>query len=174
MDRHAGQSLVETAIVLSVLGILTMAAVPSLLEWSRGRRANAFASLLHTELSLARNTAIVRGHRTVLCRSTNGEQCQFSGPWTRGFLSFVDVDGNGDRSSVEPVLRVAGSAEFHQLHVGISESRRIITFRPDGRGGGTNLTAVVCDASGTARRTVVISVAGRVRLGQPSANQGCT
>ena len=173
MRRHSGQSLVETAIVLTVLGIITSAAAPSLLEWAQARRAHAFASLIHTELNLARNTAIVKGYRTALCRSNDGKVCRFDGPWTQGFLTFVDVDSDGERSRDEPVLRVTGNAEFHQLHVRISESRRTIAFRPDGRGGGTNLTAVVCDSSKTARRTVVISVAGRVRLGRPLPTDTC-
>lgn len=173
MHRHSGQSLLETSIVIAILGILGAIAAPGLSEMLRSRKAVAFAGVLHTELNLARNTAIMRGSRTVLCRSRDGERCEFSGAWTRGFMSFVDVDGNGDRSADEPVLRVTSASEFQHLRLSLSESRRVIAFRPDGRGGGTNLTAVVCDSSGLARRSVVISVAGRVRMGQPATGIGC-
>ena len=173
MHRQKGQSLLETSIVIAILGILGAIATPGLSEMLRSRKALAFAGVLHTELNLARNTAIMRGYRTVLCRSADGERCEFSGSWTRGFMSFIDRDGNGDRSADEPILRVTGAGEFQHLRLNLSESRRVIAFRPDGRGGGTNLTAMVCDSTGIARRSVVISVAGRVRMGQPAAGSGC-
>lgn len=173
MHQHVGQTLAETMIVVAILGILGAMAAPGLSEMLQARRAQSFASVLHAELMLARNSAIVRGYRTVLCRSDDGERCVFSGSWTRGFMSFVDVDGNGERSPSEPVLRTTSSSDFHALRLQLSEGRRVIAFRPDGRSGGTNLTALVCDASGTPRRSVVVSVAGRVRLGQPARDAAC-
>lgn len=173
MHRQAGQSLAESMIVVAILGILGAMAAPSLSEMLQARRAQSFASAFHAELNLARNSAIVRGYRTVVCRTDDGERCVFSGSWTRGFMSFVDADGDGDRSPSEPVLRTTTRADFHALRLRLSEGRRAIAFRPDGRGGGTNLTALVCDASGTPRRSVVISVAGRVRLGHPDPGARC-
>ncbi|WP_397608487.1 GspH/FimT family pseudopilin [Silanimonas sp.] len=173
MQRQSGQSLVELAIVIALLGILGSISAPAYADWARSHKARAFASVLHTELNLARNTAIVRGYRTVLCRTEDGESCRFDGSWSEGFMTFLDVNGNGERSRSEPVLRVTNSGDFKQVRLRISESRPIIVFRPDGRGGGSNLTAVACDAEGRARRTVVISVAGRVRLGQPTAADAC-
>lgn len=173
MHQQVGQTLVESIIVVTILGILGAMAAPGLSEMLQARRAQSFASVLHAELNLARNSAIVHGYRTVLCRTDDGERCVFSGSWTRGFMSFVDVDGNRDRSPSEPVFRTTSSSDFRALRIHFSEGRRVIVFRPDGRGGGTNLTVVVCDASGTPRRTVVVSVAGRVRLGQPAHDARC-
>ena len=88
-------------------------------------------------------------------------------------MTFLDLNGNGKRTSDEPVLRLTNGSEFRKVRLRISEARPVIAFRPDGRGGGSNLTVVACDAQGKARRTVVISVAGRVRLGQPSTTDAC-
>lgn len=173
MHRQSGQSLVEMAIVIALLGILSGIGAPAFADWVKTHKARSFANVLHTELNLARNTSIVRGYRTVLCRTRDGSYCRFDGSWTEGFLSFLDVDGNGERSASEPLLRVTRSGDFRQIRLRISENRRIIVFRPDGRGGGSNLTAVACDALGRPQRTVVISVAGRVRLGRPAATDAC-
>lgn len=173
MHHQSGQSLVELAIVITLLGILGAIGTPAHADWARAHQARAFASVLHTEFNLARNTAIVRGYRTVLCRTEDGVNCRFEGPWSSGFMTFLDLNGNGKRTSDEPVLRLTNGSEFRKVRLRISEARPVIAFRPDGRGGGSNLTVVACDAQGKARRTVVISVAGRVRLGQPSTTDAC-
>lgn len=174
MPKQCGASLIETAIVIAIFGILSAIAMPGLSELLQARHATSFASVLHTELNLARYAAIMRGYRTVVCRSPDGTTCRTAGPWTQGLMSFVDIDGNGDRAPNEPILRITGGDTLTHVRTRFSEGRRIIAFRPDGRGGGTNLTATVCDATGKARRTVVVSVAGRVRLGNPGATERCT
>jgi type IV fimbrial biogenesis protein FimT len=168
-----GHSLVEAMVAIAILSITAAIAAPDLRGLLQSQRASALASIFHAELNLARHTAIVRGHRVVLCRSPEGLTCTGSGAWADGFLSFVDVNGNNLREAEEPILRhTAGTrGQGAQLHIG--EGRRHIAFRPDGRGGGTNLSAVVCDGNGQPRRTVVISVSGRVRMGNPGPSARC-
>lgn len=171
--QSRGYSLIEMIVVGAVLTVIAAIATPNLRSFLQAHQAAAVAASFHTELNLARQIAIARGTRTVLCRSEDGIRCSEIGPWSDGFLIFGDENGNNRLEANEPVLRhhVGSDAKNIRLHIG--DGRRHIAFRPDGRGGGTNLTAVVCDRDGRPHRTVVISVAGRVRMGKPGPTTRC-
>ena len=51
-----------------------------------------------------------RGHRVNMCKSADRARCADTGTWDRGFLVYVDVDGDGRIGPGEPVLEVEGAA----------------------------------------------------------------
>ncbi|WP_334130851.1 GspH/FimT family pseudopilin [Silanimonas lenta] len=173
LTASRGHGLIELVAATTILSIIAAIAAPDLQAFVRSRQAIAVAGNFHTELNLARHTAIVRGHRAVLCRSLDGTGCAPAGAWSDGFMSFIDLNGNNLREVGEPLLRYTTGVGSKGVKLHINEGRRHVAFRPDGRGGGTNLTAVVCDAEGHAHRTVVVSVAGRVRMGMPGPSTRC-
>lgn len=76
------------------------------------------------DLRLAREEAIRRAGRVVLCKSADGSRCASSGPWSQGWIAFHDADADGARSAGERIivrepafartLRAVGS--FNRMH----------------------------------------------------------
>jgi type IV fimbrial biogenesis protein FimT len=72
--RHAGFSLVELMVTVSVLAILMAVAIPSLSSWVRNARVRTVAEALQTGVRLAQAEAQRRTH-TVVFFLTNSKDC---------------------------------------------------------------------------------------------------
>ena len=83
-SKAQGLSLVETMIVLGVVGILLAGAVPGLGRLLANQRASAATNDLVHGIALARGEALKRGRRVYLAPTT--------GSWRDGWIVFVDHD----------------------------------------------------------------------------------
>lgn len=167
-SSQRGVTLIETVIVLAVIGTLTAMGLPSLRSTLSSSRATTVANRLLTDLSRARSEAVMRSEVSVICPSLDGQACSPGSDWSSGWLVFADADGNNRRSDTEPVLSVVAASDLGGLRVATTSGRSLVRFRSDGRNGGSNLTLNLCDGEKLARQ-VIVNVGGRARIVKPDA-----
>lgn len=159
----SGFTLVESMIVVGVLGILSAIALPAFLALIEDGRATRAANQVHALLMGARTYAITHQTRVTLCRTLDGESCVFGGAWSGRTIVFLDQRANGVRDASEPIIGHFSGPDVKPYHVVSVGHRPHIGFNPDGRMAGTNITLRICDPKLNTRRLVVVSTTGRVR-----------
>lgn len=152
-----------------MIGILSMAAVPPLMDTLARMNVTSAARTLTSALNLARSEAIKRGRDVVICPSEDGTDCA-DDAWSSGWIVFVDANGDadGDTGSVDAgdtIIRVFNLRSG--LKVGMSPATNLLTY--DNRGYGRmgslrNVTICPQDGNGNSARRVEISVSGRSRI----------
>lgn len=154
----------ELMIVVAVAALLTAAALPA---FDGLRREQVLRGVQHeflVTLQSARQAAITRNRRVTLCPSADGRRCLGQGNWHRGWVVFVDLDGDRSPGPGEPILSRRTGLD-KPLTLTSSRYRRIISFQPTGTAGGSNATFTVCIGPDAERAAaVVLSRLGRVRL----------
>lgn len=104
-----GYSLVELLVVLTLASILLSIAVPSMTGMINTQRSTSLGNSFLAGLNLARNEAIKRNARTVLCKSADGQSCTTSGGWQQGWILFHDVNNNAQLDAGEQVIQLQGA-----------------------------------------------------------------
>lgn len=163
-----GYSLLQLIAALGIIAIGTGIAVPGLSELlqngHRTRQVNLFVHSIH----LAKNEAHKRAQFVSLCKSPDRTQCTGAGPWSDGWIVFVNRDKD------EPA-RIDDGEEILYTHPKwengvITGNRQAFSFRPF-RKRSTNGTFIFCDRRGSrAARAVIVSYTGRPRASDKSPN----
>lgn len=171
--RSRGFTLIEQVMVVAILAVLVGIASPSLAGLVRRGRVQSAQMDFLGALGYARGQAVLRRTRVLFCPTIDHARCSEDNHWNNGWL--VGVDRDHDNQPDEAPLRVG---EAHaRLLIRSSESRRHVTFLPDGSASGSNLTLLFCnrDQAGDTLG-VVVSNSGRARGSRPTGEQaaGCT
>lgn len=173
MKESAGYTLIELATVIALLFVLAAIALPA---WSGAREAAALrlaATSFSEDLRRAFVHAILRSERVVLCPRATGQEARCAGEpsFERGWIVFVDADGDRERATGEALL-IERAPPRGDFRIRSSEGRPRVVIQPDGGNRGTNLTLVFCGRHGMrSAQAVVLSNDGRVRLARPNAGQ---
>jgi len=115
MNKHAGFTLIELMVTISVLAVLLGIGVPSFRNMIEGNRITTVANDLVNGLQFARSEAIKRGANVTLCSTNDQDTC--SGAWTNGWVA----RGAGGALRVWPATRQGvaiadpGQVEFTPL-----------------------------------------------------------
>ena len=161
-SRQSGFTLVETAVAASVLMIVAGIGLPSFQEAIRGFRLTSALTAYSADFAFARAGAIGRSRKVVACPSTDGRRCSLDGDWSRGWMVFVDANGDIGPDNAESVLQAHGP-----LPAGVmahsTRGRPYLRYLPDGTSAGSNLTLRLCQ-QGQMRASVVVNNAGRIRV----------
>ena len=174
MPRSAsGFTLVELAIAFAVLGIMAGVALPSMQRFIEHQRTSAAIGTLMSHMSLARMAAISRNRRTTLCPSMDGVACDVSTDWSRGWMLFVDENGNRKADATDEVLRTDLEPTSRHLWVASTSGRQQLRYLPDGRSAGANLTISICSLDGRLLGQVIVNNAGRPRSERPRRSTAC-
>lgn len=99
MKRQSGFNIIELMITVAVFGVLLGVGVPGIQSYIYNSRLTTQINSFATTLNHARSEAIKLNTRVVVCLSSNGTSCDGynSGqPWNKGWILFVDRDGNSD------------------------------------------------------------------------------
>jgi type IV fimbrial biogenesis protein FimT len=164
----SGFTLIEIMIALAVLSILGTLAVPGFINLlCDASRTNAVNAFIHS-VFLARSEAIKRGEVVSICKSADGANCNDSGEWNGGWITFVNTDRDEppQRDADESLIFVQEPWRDGR----ISSNRLAFSFRPHTQGV-VNGTLVFCDRRGSAAaRAVIISHVGRPRVAQRDAS----
>ena len=175
-SKTVGATVIEllmAIIVMSVLGALSAPSFGRLIEHGRVQAADqAFVAALH----FARETAVRRGARTLVCPSVDGTHCIDDGHWEAGWVVAIDRDRDGQpdtapllRGDHDSTNRIPQGATRLRLQSSVGRPR--VVFQPDGSAGGSNLTLLICGPGGQSGRGIVVSNSGRIRQTGLSAAQ---
>lgn len=169
-SRSVGVTLIELMMGLIVMVALQLIAVPAMSEMLDSFRVDAATRSMISSLQLARNEAIMKGSRVVLCKSSNGEDCSHTNDWEQGWIVFQDRNNNAlvDKGEIilhkEPAL--AGSVRL----TGNVMVESYVSYTPFGTANMTTGafqagTLTVCPPlkTGSSARQIVLSSSGRAR-----------
>ncbi len=166
--RHEGFTLIEVVIALCVTSILAGIAVPALQDAAEAGRSGAAKGHLYESWLSAVSHAANTGSEVVLCPG-DATGCRASTDWSSGWVTYADINGNRARDAHEPILSLAGPVGG-KVHLRSTSGRTRMVFQPNGGNAGSNITWSLCDGRGAeAASTIVVSNAGRLRLGTPTA-----
>ena len=104
--QQLGFSLLELMIALAIAAILLAMAMPSLQSFAGDSEMSAANNQLVYSLQTARSEAIKRSAAVGLCPSANSlaDEPTCGGDYTKGWIVFVDADGNGIRNAADEVV----------------------------------------------------------------------
>lgn len=101
----AGFTLIETMVVLAIMGILAALAAPSLQTSFDRYRVNAVYDELRSTYALARSEAVRTRSQVVVAR-VPGVACATTQEWQCGWVIFADTNANGVQNlPLEPSVR---------------------------------------------------------------------
>lgn len=170
--RHMqGITLIELLVVLAILVIWAGIGGPAMGRLLQTQRLQAASQTLYQALHYARSEAVRRG-MPVLVESRQPRD------WNAGWRIYVDRNGDGDRSSDEPILRVEPKPPGDVDVIANRPVARQVRYAPNGysmRASGAFQIGsfYLCPPGrkGDARR-LVLSRGGRLRIERIGADEG--
>ena len=109
----SGFTLVELMVVVALVALVLTLAAPSFARLASAAAISSGVNQFLADMRFARSEAIRRGGGVVLCRSVDPESSEpacstspDSQGWATGWIVFHDLDGNGERNTGEPLLRI--------------------------------------------------------------------
>jgi len=168
--RSVGFTLMELLVTTTIAAVLVSATVPPLLGMLRSTRLASQVNSFIGDLRYARSQAIRRQQVVSVCASADGVSCAGETNWQRGWIVFVDADGDGRREPglAEPLLRAQPAwseddkfSADHEASV-ISFGRNGFIWRP--KASVVTLTLRNRRASAEATRCVAIDLLGRAAV----------
>ncbi len=162
--------MLELLVVLAIGGVLAMVAVPPMHAMLNTQKVVSFVNLFVSSLHLARNEAIKRNARAVLCKSATGQSCNGSGGWEQGWLLFHDANNNAQFDAGEQVVLRQGPVSVGPRLTGNSPVANYVSYSASGSaklvsGAFQAGTFTLCpeSATNTGVRLIVLSGTGRPR-----------
>jgi type IV fimbrial biogenesis protein FimT len=160
--RAAGATLVELAIVVTAIGVLAAVAVPMFNGAREATRSGAARQALAATVALATSRAAMEARDVVVCPGVP-QGCSGGIEWHRGWIAFVDADGDrihdADEGLLHQVFPLGGNVRLRS-----TVGRTRLVFQPTGSSAGTNATFTVCDGRGVAHASaLVLNNTGRLR-----------
>ncbi len=165
--KHAGFTLIELIVVMTVAAIILAVATPSFMNIIADNRVSTAATEVVTVLNLGKSEAVRTGQTIVLCkRAASDTQCAMdtSIDWSNGWLLFVDSDGSNQQNDGERIIRVESLTEtsLDIAYDSSTASNRMINFNPNGRIAPNGRFCFRNQHDDSRSRAVVISQTGRV------------
>ena len=167
LRRQSGFTIIELLIVVTIVGVLSAVAAPSLRTMIITNQVRTATSDLLNGIAIARSESAKRSQRVVMCASTDRNTCSGSA-WGSGWISFVDANNNLQRDtsdSSEPLIRVKEPVPTAVKIVTTPSTLANIGFRSFGIIDSAK-TFVVCPSTtgtGILGRSITINTMGRVQ-----------
>lgn len=165
MNRNVsrGFTLIELIFVVVILAVLLSLGAPAMSELVRDQRVKTAVGDLHSSMIYARSEAIKRNAIVAMCAKTDdGFGCQNSPDWSRGWIVYLDTDGNGFPGAVSDILKRQDT--FTGLSM--TGTGTNVSYQGDGRLRAAPPQFVVSAAESTAitARCVNIDLSGRPNI----------
>ena len=163
----AGFTLLDLLLALLVAGLVFGLGVPAWTNAVARVRAGAARTAISATLFDALRNATVLGREIVVCPAS-GDQCIGGSDWSRGWIAFVDVDGDRLHGAAETVIDRAAALPRGVRLTG-STGRPRIVYQPYGGNAGSNITFTLCDRRGPDDAlALILSNGGRLRADRPA------
>jgi type IV fimbrial biogenesis protein FimT len=165
-----GFSLVESLVVVAVIGLMLSLAVPNLQRLLASRQVLAAAQAFVRDMAWARSEALKRSMRIGICTSVNGLVCGNQG-WARGWIVFVDENGNGVLDDSDELLRVQAALGV----ISMASSNPVndhLQFVFQSQGIARSAAQSLMVTSSDQQRLVCVSMQGRAAL-RPAGDLQC-
>lgn len=165
--QQSGFTIIELLIVVTIVGVLSAVAAPSLRTMIITNQVRTATSDLLNDIAIARSESAKRSQRVVMCASTDMNTCSGSA-WGSGWISFVDANNNLQRDTSdasEPLIRVKEPVPTAVKIVTTPSTLANIGFRSFGIIDSAK-TFVVCPSTtgtGILGRSINITTMGRVQ-----------
>ena len=179
LKTGSGFTLIELMIAISLSVVILTFAVPSFSSFIKNGRVTTFTNTLVTDVNFARQEAVTRGDKVILCRSANPTAASPScggnvNNWSSGWLVFVNKDANTTYDDgTDVLLRATNEVGGGVTIMTNNTSNANLVYNTDGTldmGGGTAVFAV-CDNRGEGQgNQLQVSPTGRPRLISPVPN----
>ncbi len=165
--KQAGFTIIELLIVVTIVGVLSAVAAPSLRTMIITNQVRTSTSDLLNDIAIARSESAKRSQRVVMCASTDMNTCSGSA-WGGGWISFVDANNNQQRDTSdasEPLIRVKEPVPTAVKIVTTPSTLANIGFRSFGIIDAAKTFVVCPSAAGTgiSGRSITINTMGRVQ-----------
>lgn len=164
--KHTGFTLIELMVVLSIAAILASLAVPSFRSVIQNNRLATQANELTGTMNFARSEAIKQGRSVTVCVSADQATCTGGTAWERGWIAFVDINGDSAFTvGTDTLLRVRGALEGGTT-LGGAGAATAVRYLPSGLlAVGAGAYAVLAPGcTGNEVRTINITATGRLSV----------
>ncbi len=113
MKMETGLTLIELLVTLAVAAILLLVAAPAMRTITENNLLTAVTNRLVATFHYSRGEAVKRRVQMTVCAAnTAATACSGGATWdSQGWLSFIDLDGDGTVDAGDTVLRVGGPLE---------------------------------------------------------------
>lgn len=158
-----GFTLIELMLVMVVLVVLITLAAPSMGDLVRDQRVKTAAGDVYAALIFARSEALKRNQFVAVCsKNADGSGCQNSTDWARGWIVYLDTDGNGYPGAVSDILKSQDSLP----NVGVAGTGGNVSYQGNGRVRAAVTPFVVSSPgySSITARCVRLDIAGRPNI----------
>ncbi len=157
-----GFTVLELLVALAIVAVLAALATPSFRDYLLNQKLRAAAVRLASDLRWARQSAVGRGGRVVVCPGNENAGCRDTPDWGSGWIVFHDRNGDRSLSTDEEILRITQA--LSNISARSATARSQLNFYPNGTAPGSNLTIRLCDARGPDHaRQVRVALSGRIR-----------
>lgn len=158
---QAGFSIMELVTVLTIVGILSALASPSIINVIQSNRLATATNTFIGSLNLARSEALKYSSNAILCKSDDGATCTDTGTWDNGWVVFVDRDNDGAWSADDVLIR---RAEPIPGGIALTGAADTIVYSRQGFVTAGNGSYELCSSRIGKARTIDIAIAGRYQL----------
>lgn len=171
IHHQQGLTLFELITALAIFAITLSIGVPAIQGILHYNRVATHINLLSRSISLGRSEAIKRNRHVVMCKSQDMLSCTRRGSWQQGWMIFVDLNVDRQRSEDEPLLLARGKLPGN-LYVKFSAFRspNFITFRPTGITLMNGTFSFCIYGQPDTRKALILSKTGRVYISKTGYN----
>jgi type IV fimbrial biogenesis protein FimT len=155
-------SLLEILLVLTLIGILSLFAIPSWHRFYQNQRADQAIQTLAQAISTAQSLAVLRQQTLSLCPSHDGQTCQ--NRWRDHLLLFINPQSRCQPSTTNAIIDLIpfslSSGSIQWRHFGGSP---LLSFTPNGNLAEGNGTFAYCATDPYLTRAFSLNTLGRIR-----------
>ena len=168
-----GFTLVELVVALGLAAALICLSMPTYGEWIATSEVMNEAQHLAGSMNRARAEAINSGFRVNLCQSAGGRQCVPAGTWERGWILFIDSNGDGQVNAGERVLWTEEAAAPGITMAANAPLKHYVSYTSLGHArmlnGALQMGTFTVCLQGRNAVDVVLAHSGRVRIARSKA-----